>query len=276
MLKSLLVLSMLALGANVVHTPGKYYNDYNSVDECLVAAAELNKEIAEEGTVLLKNDGTLPLAGNERVSVFGVRNDSLVGGSSTGGAFDMGASVTTESVADSLTKAGFKVNPTLKSVYDADSSAIGEEITEFNGKVMNSLDIYNDAAFIVLSRAGGEGSDQSTVTSETVDRETDTHKALQEKTVVENGETVTKRYKHSLMLTDSEEALVKLVKAHYKKIVVVLNTSNPMEVAGLQNDDAINAIVDVSRPGKNGIFALGEIINGTVKTLQEDFKMNGM
>ena len=62
MLKSLLVLSMLALGANVVHTPGKYYNDYNSVDECLVAAAELNKEIAEEGTVLLKNDGTLPLA----------------------------------------------------------------------------------------------------------------------------------------------------------------------------------------------------------------------
>lgn len=264
MLKSLLVLSMLALGANVVHTPGKYYNDYNSVDKCLVAAAELNKEIAEEGTVLLKNDGTLPLAGNERVSVFGVRNDSLVGGSSTGGAFDMGASVTTESVADSLTKAGFKVNPTLKSVYDADSSAIGKEITEFNGKVMNSLDIYNDAAFIVLSRAGGEGSDQSTVTSETVDRETDTHKALQEKTVVENGETVTKRYKHSLMLTDSEEALVKLVKAHYKKIVVVLNTSNPMEVAGLQNDDAINAIVDVSRPGKNGIFALGEIINGTV------------
>ena len=59
----------------------KYFNDYNSEEEALDAARALNKELSEEGNVLLKNDGTLPLNGTERISVFGVSSDSLVGGS---------------------------------------------------------------------------------------------------------------------------------------------------------------------------------------------------
>jgi len=265
---SLLGLQNSSLSGNLYSSGDKkeaFHTDYTTYDECISEAGVLNKEVAEEGTILLKNDGTLPFNGNERVSVFGVRSDAIVGGSATGGAFDMGAAVDTESVPDSLRAAGFKVNPTLEKLYKHDSSSIGSEITNFSGSVKDSLSLYDDAAFIVLSRAGGEGSDQTTVTNETVD-ENDTHKALLKKTTTdESGNTSTKTYKHSLMLTDSEEDLVSFVKsAGFKHIVVVLNTSNAMEVGQLNDDPQINAIIDISRPGKNGIYALGEILNGEV------------
>jgi beta-glucosidase len=265
---SLLGLQNSSLSGNLQSWGDKkegFHTDYNTYEECLNEAGVLNKEVAEEGTILLKNDGSLPFNGNERVSVFGVRSDAIVGGSATGGAFDMGAAVDTESVPESLRKSGFKVNPTLEKLYKADSSSIGSEITDFSGKVTDSLDLYNDAAFVVLSRAGGEGSDQATVTNETVGDD-DTHKALLKKTTTdEAGNITTKTYKHSLMLTDSEEDLVSFVKSvGFKHIVVVLNTSNAMEVGQLNNDPQINAIIDISRPGKSGIFALGEILNGEV------------
>ena len=247
-MKSIILLSaLLFAGAASTSSPkAMYFNDFNSREECLEAAGALNREIAEEGITLLKNDGSLPFRGNEYVSVFGVRSDSLTGGSA--------------SVQESLKAAGFHVNPTLTTFYEEDSSSIGKERTDFNGTVKASMSTYSDAAFIVLSRAGGEGSDQSTVTDELVDEKTDTHADLKEGT--KDGKTV--HYKHSLMLTDSEEELVAFVKKNFGKIVVVLNTSNPMEVENLQNDPQINAILHVSRPGETGIYALGDILNGTV------------
>jgi len=66
------------------------------------------------------------------------------------------------------------------------------------------------------------------------------------------------------MLTDSEQKLMKYVKKHFNKVIVVLNTSNAMEMGKLQNDDSINAILWMGRPGESGVDAVGEILNGTV------------
>ena len=272
MVKSLLLFSLLAVGAMTTSTQsqtlrssGKVYSDFDSYEDTLKAADELNKEIAEEGMILLKNDGTLPLHGNEMVSVFGVKSDSLIGGSANTGAFDTDVKET-ESVGDALRKSGFKVNPTLESMYKDDSSTIGNEVTTFNGKVEGSLELYNDAAFIVISREGGEGSDAKTVTSEVADAEDKAaHKDLATKTVKDaSGADKVETYKHSLMFTHSEKDLIKYVKTKFSKIVVVLNTSNPIEIHSLKKDNAINAIIDISRPGKNGIFALGEIVKGDI------------
>ena len=235
----------------------KYFNDYNSMDEALAAAEKLNLELSEEGDVLLKNDGTLPLDGNERVSVFGVKQDNLLGAGTSsafaGAAADSDGSIT---IAKSLQAAGFNVNPTLVNFYAADSSGIGNENLNFTGEAEASMEMYDDVAVIVFTREGGEGSDASTVTSETVG-EDDDHKALYTDA---NGNT----YKHMLMLTDSEEALVEYVKARFEKIIVLLNTSNAMEMGELQNDPAISAILWMGRPGKTGTDAVGEILSGKV------------
>ena len=227
------------------------------MDEAVKAAEELNLQLSEEGNVLLKNDGTLPLDGGERVSIFGVKQDNLLGAAS-GSAF-AGAESTSDgsvSIAKSLEKAGFKVNPTLVNFYAADNSGIGNENLNFTGEAEASMEMYNDLAVIVLTREGGEGSDASTVTSETVG-EDDDHKALYTDA---NGNT----YRHSLMLTKSEENLFAYVKARFDKIVVLLNTSNAMEMGDLQNDPAISAILWMGRPGKTGTDAVGNILNGSV------------
>ena len=49
------------------------------------------------------------------------------------------------------------------------------------------------------------------------------------------------------MLTDSEEELIKQVKSQFEKVVVITNTSNPMEIADLKNDDEIDGIIHIGR-----------------------------
>lgn len=263
---------------------GKYYTDFNTFDEAKKAAEQLTREIAQEGDVLLKNkNNALPLSGREWVSVFGVTSDNLVGASDSSGAFS-GSSEGGSTVAAALENAGFKVNPTLKSLYANDGSSIGKEITKFNGQVKDSFKLYDDVAFIVLSREGGEGSDASRVTSETVKASENTHRALLQKEASsqtpgggQGGQTPpagpvaqadasaeTEYYKHSLMLTDSEEELIKQVKGQFKKVVVITNTSNAMEIQSLKDDDEIDGIIHIGRPGSGGLDGLADILIGKV------------
>ena len=124
--------------------------------------------------------------------------------------------------------------------------------------VTESFKNYNDAAIVVFSRTGGEGSDASRVTSEkATEADKENHIALY---TDEEGNA----YKHYLMLTESERQLINLVTENFKKVIVVLNTSNVMEVAELQNNPKISAIIDIDRPGMGGLNGLAEILNGTV------------
>lgn len=254
---------ILSVGAEVMGAKGmtKYYADYDSLEETLSAAEQLTEDTAAEGDVLLKNQNkALPMRGNEWISVFGVSADSLIGAAPTGG--QSTASAGGDKVADVLADAGFKVNPTLKNFYDNQSATIGQEEYAFNGKVTSSFSMYSDAAVVVLARTGGEGSDAKRVTSEEAgtnlldEKDTASHVALAEK----DGKT----YKHYLMLTDSERALIKMVEEKFDKVVVVLNTSNAMEIEELRDDENIDAIINIDRPGEGGLAALGKILKGDV------------
>ena len=272
-LKSLLALSMtLAIGTTSLgsifasaeegYQGIKYYTDFNSMEEAKKAAEQITREVVAEGAVLAKNDNkALPLKGTEWVSVFGVRADNLVGASDSSGAHNTSSSGSDEQVAVALADAGFKVNPTLKAFYDSDNSSIGAEVTSFPGMVNSSLGVYNDVAFVVISREGGEGSDASTLSSEkATEEDVANHKDLPYG--YENGEKVT--YKHSLMLTESERTLIKNVKGNFGKVVILLNTSNAMEVSELQNDAEIDAIINIGRPGVGGLAGLTDILTGAV------------
>ncbi|HIR29975.1 MAG TPA: glycoside hydrolase family 3 C-terminal domain-containing protein [Candidatus Coproplasma stercorigallinarum] len=257
-------LSSVALAAENANETAKFYSDYDSMDEAKSAAERLTEELASEGDVLLKNaNNALPMSGSSKVSVFGVTSDNLVGASDSSGAFGSTATSSQETVADALEEAGFIVNPTLKNFYAQNTNKHGDEVTEdeFSGKAKQSLSAYNDAAIIVLSREGGEGSDASTTTAahgsaEEAKEDDGTHKALY---TDKDG----KQYKHSLMLTDSEQALVKYVESNFDKVIVVLNTSNIMEVDCLKEDSQVDAIVHIGRPGVGGLAGLAGILNGT-------------
>lgn len=289
--------------AAVLSANGKYYSSYKSYAELLEAVGEVNTQTAEEGQVLLKNDGTLPLNGNEGVSVFGVASSTTVAGPTSNSAFKTytGFEVSERGpIYDGLEAAGFKVNPTLADYY-ADlgfsNSDIGNERTEFDNSVSNSINLYDDVGVIVLSRYGGEGSDLAMITDEVADGMYGEQESMYENDALYTGEYVASSsgggggmggppgmgstsydvaktsenydkegtaYKHYLQLTDSEEELIDYVADRCEKVIVVLNTSNAMECYNLREDDRINGILLMGRGGETGHLAVGEILAGLV------------
>lgn len=285
---SLLSLALLGGSHSALQTKAdgkdKYYPNYSTLDQCMDAAKDLNIELAAEGDVLLKNDGTLPLRGNERISVFGSNNVALVGG----GSYSKNTALT---LPEALRSEGFKVNPTLEQHYlDQGNSAssgpmssgscITAQANNFNGTVLNSMEEYNDAAIIVLSRNAGEGGDTERVTSEkATPEEVASHKALGTYTKSSGGEQggggwnmaanpaqdeSSYTAKHALMLTEEEKSLIKMVESKFDKVAVLLNTSNVMEIGSLKDDENINAILYIGRPGEDGLYAAARILNGQV------------
>ncbi len=231
-------------------TNGRYYSEFTSREMAEEAGRKFNKELASEGMVLLKNDGTLPVAAGAKVSVLGVAQDSLL--------------ETEGSITDSLKNAGYKINPTLEQVYSKDGKpAYGTELALSN-TAKQSLDLYGDLAVIVLARGtSGESGDRDLAIDE-VDNETylgaDSgweHEAHQKD---EEGNA----YKHELQLTDSEQELIKLAEEKCDKVVVLYSASYTFECADLEKDKNINAIMWIGRLGDGGIAAVGEALTGVI------------
>ena len=234
---------------------------FSSQAEAQAAAIDLNIRLTGEGSVLLKNkDKALPLAkATEKVTVFGAAASSLQGG--------------TGNVRAALSDDEFSVNETIitETNVTEDAAAAAESIGE-----------YSDVAVVVLKRGGGEGSDLSIKTAEKADDATEnggwTHKALAKGTDAD-GEIA--EYKHNQMLTASELALIKLAKEKCGKVIVLLNTSNAMEMFNLQNDAGIDGILFIGRPGANGVKAVPKLLSGEINpsgkladTWDKDFSAN--
>ena len=254
--------------------------DFNSKDEAFNNGNAVAKQICEEGMILLKNDnGALPLDKNSKVTVFGRNSVDLVYGGSGSAAPGKSSNPTLQkkygwrkSINDSLTAAGFSVNPEMAKFYDKQKQRDPEPgLEDANGQqkavaslftgeasydkytdaVKQSYDKYNDAAIIVFSRIAGEGWDLPRAASDNPNR-------------------------HYLELDNNERELIRQVAASnkFKKIVLLLNGSNYIDLGFLYertnptdyNDFGkyIDAVINIGSPGANGIMALGEILNGHV------------
>lgn len=242
----------LAASADALKYGGKFYSDYLTHDEVVAEAEELNIQIAGEGMVLLKNEnGTLPFKKDvTNLSVFGMRSDNLLlAGTGTGSV----KADTAPSLKQSLTEAGFRINPALVDFYAADTEAKPDpknEFFEFGRNITDSYKSYNDAAIVVFSRVGGENADVATDVGETADA------GEHIKGVVN---------KHYLEFTNAEQKLMEHVAANFEKVVVVLNASNPMELKELDQEKyGVDAAIWMSQPGQNGVMALGKILNGEI------------
>ena len=228
---------------------GKFSPAYGTKKETLEKNAELNKEIAGEGFVLLKNaDNTLPLKGNNlKVSLFG--HDSVYvrtsGGGSGTGKTDIYC-IPFTNIKDGLEADGFKVNPALYSVFEANP---GGEInaSAIGASVKNTYAEYKDAAILVFGRSGSEGSD------------------LPRRNVWGHSNASD----HYLQLDDNEISLVRHAKENFNKVIVLLNTANVMEISCLNekktaNNLGVDAVVQIGHLGNDGAASVGKILNGTI------------
>ena len=250
---------------NYFNQKGKFYSDYSSYHEEQLAGKDLAIQIAQEGDVLLKNDGVLPF--NEKVkyvSLLGMHSIKMVD-SGTGSGFGTldvdGIKHTT--LKDSMEHAGFVVNQKLLDLYSLYQGKIHNElpIENYPSSVFGTFNGFNDAAIITFSRESGEGEDHLT---HDVEDHTNTDD-------------------HALMLDDNEKDLVRLAKKYFTKVVVIINSSNVMQIPELAEEKnasnlGVDAILWVGSVGNNGAEAIGQILNGeispsghTVNIWEKDF-----
>ncbi|MCQ2087180.1 MAG: glycoside hydrolase family 3 C-terminal domain-containing protein [Bacilli bacterium] len=240
-------------------------------------ASKVNGQMADEGFVLLKNDGTFPMEKGSKITVVGKASINLARGGAGSGAGSTSQGVTSIDLQKSLTDAGFEVNETSTNFYKSAKGGrtngndgwkgnsevtIGEtpiDDVKANTSLMDSWDEFNDLAIQVITREGSEGCDVLTIDA------TDSVKFGASE-------------KHALELSDNEQALYDELKEHFDSILILINSSNIFECDQFQKDDQCAGILWIGNPGDVGPGAVGRILCGdvnpsgrTVDTWTRDF-----
>ena len=290
MKKKLLVpifLAAMALPLCLPKQPVDLFADYISIfsdkSTYLKYGVEVNGQMANEGFVLLKNDGTLPLEEGAMISVVGKSSTSLaLGGGGSGSASTSSGVSEINNIKKSLENVGFEVNPTSDSFYKSASGGrkngndgwkgnsqvvIGEtpiSEVEGNAALLESFSDYNDAVIQVLTREGSEGCDVKTCNAHDSIATNSSNKAVS--------------HKHALELSDNEQALFDLLHQYFDHIIIVINSSNIFECDQFQKDDQVAGVLWIGNPGDVGAGAVGRILVGevnpsgrTVDTWTRDF-----
>lgn len=276
---------------------GNYFNsDYETRDEVLKSNRDLNEEIEGEGLVLLKNDNSLPISGDLKVSIFGKNSINVLSGGSGSGA---GGGVPVTGFIEALQQEGFSVNPSLVSFYkDSSKSGSGRGKAPSNGKVSAgyntgetpvanyTADIeatyeeYGDAAIVVFSRISGEGFDlPRTMMWDGSNYATWTTASTK---LVPGARD---KYDHYLQLDQNESDLLKYLGEHFDNVIVLLNTGSQFEVGFLDDPghygyhENVKGCIWMGYPGSSGNLAVAKALKGeinpsgrTVDTWARDFK----
>jgi beta-glucosidase len=235
----------------ILQTPRfKGYKYSNTPD--LKADAEVTRQAATEGMVLLKNDNkALPFPKEtKKIAAFGKTSYEIITGGTGSGDVNEAYSV---ALVEGLQDVGYNVNENLKSYYDSYLKAVreGREKREgfiamfrgaapiaeivINSDVAGSMANSTDAAIITIGRNSGEGGDRT----------------------AEEGD---------FYLTDVEKQLIGNVTEAFhakdKKVVVILNVGGVVETASWK--DMPDAILLAWQGGQETGNSIADILCGNV------------
>lgn len=274
------LLLVAVVAANVVAVMyGETIDSYLGSDRVDVSREELNaqqardaqlaEDVESEGLVLLQNrNQTLPLSKDDtKVNVFGWASTQWVsGGSGSGGVAGESAGLL-----DALTAYGVSYNEELANAYrsfqgeranlsagslnshDRDFCQLCEprmdDKTVYSDQVLNDAKKYSDTAIVVLSRVAGESIDCPRA----------------QYCVNERGgsprEVAGRQY---LEPSPEEEALIRYVAANYDKVIVLVNSTNPMELGLVESIDGVDSCMLVGTTGTSAASAVVKALYGDV------------
>lgn len=254
-------------------------------EETVAQSKETVKKVGQEGLVLVKNNGLLPLASETKaLNVFGWDSTNPTLGGTGSGASD---SSTATGILQSLQDAGYETNKTLTDMYTeyrADRPVISMNaqdwtlpeptVDAYTDTIMDEAKSFSDTAVIVIGRSGGENADLPTDMNAVIKGTYNI--AEQVASIPKNFTYMNSSYTNNgsyddfeegesyLELSRTEEDLVDKVCSEFDKVVVVINANNPMELSWVDEYDQIGAVILAPGTGITGFAALGEVINGTV------------
>ena len=259
---------------------GIYFDsEFNSLEEVVGALQDVATQIASEGAVLLKNEGAaLPIdKANEKVTLWGLNSQEPVLGGLVGSsvAYDPTTGQKAYGLEEALQEKGFDLNADMIAFYNGDATADYRMRSQFFGQEVfgHSLspvfwampvngseyfvgeapaNLYDEAllasaddsvALVVLTRDNSEAADY--------------HPAMTNTTPGDS-------FERPLALSENEKAMIELAKAHSTRVVVLLNSDNPMEIGALKADEGISAILWTGAPGMYGFLGVADVLSGDV------------
>ncbi len=262
-----------------------YQSDYTSTTDLVKAIADVAERMSEEGTVLLKNNGALPLSADEKgkISLLGFSSYNPVMGGIMGSSLtaNHGTDADTVNFVEALKARGFTYNPDLETLYKGLESSYVTEVASWGGTITyntitapansdgsfftskepsqsalnganagwkDTMNNYN-VMIVTIARAGSENANYTPGTAG-VDPSQNLNQT------------------DPLGLSDDERDLIQAAidakASNGGKVIVLLNNASAMEIQELADNEGIDAMLQIGLPGGYGFYGVCDILDGTV------------
>lgn len=230
-------------------------------------------DVQAEGTVLVHNNGLLPLDADEvsNINVFGWASTNWLA-SGSGSAQTTGIKT---DLLEALKGAGFSYNTDLSKMYENFMAAnpykdalhnyaektcrlYEPNITDeayYSKELLKKAKDFSDTAIVVLGRYSGESIDCPRVQYKVT--QTKNGKYGEKDVIVDESRTF-------LDASTEEIALLEYVAANYENVIVLVNNTNQMNLNFLATIDGIDACLVTGTTGIHAASAIPDILSGKV------------
>ncbi|NKI31808.1 glycoside hydrolase family 3 C-terminal domain-containing protein [Croceivirga thetidis] len=208
--------------------------------------AEVTRNSAAEGMVLLKNEGVLPLTNTKNIALLGVTSYEFIAGGTGSGDVNEAYTISLE---EGLANAGFEINEAGKVAFanhrntnpegfkkpegmEAIFNPFSPPEMNYTTEQLNEIIATTDVGILTLGRNAGEGGDR--------------------------------KEKDDFLLSENEQSMLKMVTEAFhnagKKLVVVMNIGGVIETASWK--DLPDAILLAWQGGQEGGNSVADILSG--------------
>lgn len=249
--------------------PVRHKSWYSSVEDVLNGNGAVAEIIQTEGTVLLKNDGALPIAKDSNVSLFGVNAYSPIYSLDGAGEVKVNAS-RQQFFADEFREAGLNVNTDIENWYKSNLGTYGRgnesNMSFTGGGGQNGRNVSLKGAPWSAVEGSGKipasgGGTAVFVTGRITNEDTD----IMPKNVGGMGA----KDNDYLKFTDNELSVLSGLKqakadGKYDKIVVIFNQANPPQedLPELFEQYTVDGALWIGTPGSDGIAGVASLMVG--------------
>lgn len=260
-----------------------FKSDYTSTTELLHGIQDVGERMSEEGSVLLKNNGALPLTKDEtqKITLLGFSSYYPVQGGDMGSSFiaNTGTDADTVDMVGAFKAKGFGLNQTVADMYEALKPTYKSEVQSWGGTVEynhitapSTTGVFSSkepsqAAMDSQDAGWKDSMNDNNVMIVTIARSASENGSYNPGTA---GVDPTQNLNQTdpLGLSDDERDLINAAvtakAANGGKVIVLLNNASAMEVQEIEDNVGVDAILQVGLPGGYGFYGVADILSGAV------------
>ena len=260
-----------------------FKSDYTSTTDLLHGIQDVGERMSEEGSVLLKNNGALPLTQDEtqKITLLGFSSYYPVQGGDMGSSFveNTGTDADTVDMVGAFKAKGFGLNQTVADMYEALQPTFKSEVQSWGGTIEynhitapSTTGVFSSkepsqAALDGQNAAWKDSMNDNNVMIVTIARSASENGSYNPGTA---GVDPTQNLNQTdpLGLSDDERDLIQAAvdakASNGGKVIVLLNNASAMEVQEIQDNDGVDAILQVGLPGGYGFYGVADILSGAV------------